>query len=77
MSHFYVELVRKHTDMRELHVKPHGHARIARFSAKRVQFSHVSVFSDLHNVQKREIKSDTSGHCLIARMLPESNNFLA
>ena len=28
------------------------------------QFSHVRVFSDLRNVQKRVTNSDTSGHCL-------------
>ena len=32
----------------------------------RVQFSHVSVFSDLRNVQKRATKSDTSDHCLLS-----------
>ena len=32
--------------------------------AFRVQFSHVRVFSDSRNVQKRATKSDTSGHCL-------------
>ena len=31
---------------------------------KRVQILHGSVFSDLHNVQKRATKSDTLGHCL-------------
>ena len=31
---------------------------------KCVRFSHVRVFSDSHNVQKRATKSDTSGHCL-------------
>ena len=38
---------------------------------KRVLFSHVSVFSDYHNVQKRATISDTSGHCLMLR----SNDF--
>ena len=33
-------------------------------AALRVQFSHVRVFSDSRNVQKRATKSDTSGHCL-------------
>ena len=32
---------------------------------KRVQFSHVHVFSDSRNVRKRATKSDTSGHCLV------------
>ena len=48
----HVVLVRKDTDIRELH-------------AFRVQFSNVRVFSDSRNVQKRAIKSDTSGHCLM------------
>ena len=43
------------------HVRVLGHARIAR---KRVQFSHVHVFSDSRNVHKRATKPDTSGHCL-------------
>ena len=30
----------------------------------RVQFSHGRVLFDPRNVQKRETKSDTSGHCL-------------
>ena len=30
----------------------------------RVRFSHVRVFSDSRNVQKRATKFDTSGHCL-------------
>ena len=30
----------------------------------RVRFSHVRVFSDSRNVQKRATKSETSGHCL-------------
>ena len=38
--------------MRELH-------------AFHMQFSHVRVFSDLSNVQKRATKSDTLGHCLL------------
>ena len=46
-------LNRKHTDMRELHAK----------------HMHVSVFSDLSNVQKRATKSDTSGHCLYISIL--------
>ena len=37
--------------------------------AFRVQFSHVRVFSDSRNVQKRATKSDTSGHCLVAELL--------
>ena len=41
----------------------HFFARCA--SQKRVQFSHVRVFSDSRNVQKRATKSDTSGHCLV------------
>ena len=32
---------------------------------KRMQFSHVRVFSDACTVQKRATKSDTSGHCLV------------
>ena len=40
------------TDMRETH-------------AKRVHFSHVRVFFDSRNVQKRVTKSDTSGYCLL------------
>ena len=47
----HIVRVRKHTNMRELH-------------AKRVQCSHVRVFSDSRNVQKSATKSDTSGHCL-------------
>ena len=50
----HVARVRKHTDMRELH-------------AFRVQFSHIRVFSDLRNVQKRKKKSDTSGQCPVKR----------
>ena len=38
--------------------------RVRELHAKRVQFSHVRVFSDSRNVQKRATKSDTSGHCL-------------
>ena len=34
-------------------------------AVERVQFSHVRVFSDSRNVQKRATKSDTSGHCLV------------
>ena len=41
----HVARVRKHTDMRELHAKTHGHSRIARVS-------HGRVFSDSRNVQK-------------------------
>ena len=49
--------------------KTHGHARITRVShaslaASRVRFSHVSVFFDSHNWQKRVTKSDTLGHSL-------------
>ena len=33
--------------------------------AFRVQFSHVRVFSDSRNLQKRATKSDTSDHCLL------------
>ena len=40
--------------------------------AKRVRFSHVRVFSDTRNVQKRATKSDTSGHCLPTRPDPIS-----
>ena len=43
--------------MRELHAKS------LQFLF-RVQFSHVSVFSDSRNVQKRATQSDTLGHCL-------------
>ena len=31
---------------------------------RELQFSHVRVFSDSLNLQKRATKSDTSGHCL-------------
>ena len=41
LCYTYVAQVRKHTDMQESHV----------FS---VRFSHVHMFSDLHNVQKHE-----------------------
>ena len=44
-----------------------SHVRDSRMSVCfqfRVQFSHVRVFSDSRNVQKRATKSDTSGHCL-------------
>ena len=36
---------------------------------KRVRFSHVRVFSDSRNLQKRATKSDTSGHCLAAQSI--------
>ena len=48
----HVARVKKHTAVRESHVK-------------RVQFSNVRVFSDSRNVQKRATKPDTSGHCLV------------
>ena len=48
----HVAQVRQHTNMRELHVKC-------------MQFSHIRVFSDSRNVQKRATKSDTWGHCLV------------
>ena len=38
--------------------------RKSELHAFRVQFSHVRVFSDSRNVQKRATRSDTSGHCL-------------
>ena len=43
----------------------------------RVQFSHVRVFSDSRNVQKRATKSHTSGHCLagVASNLDTRLNF--
>ena len=45
--------------------------------AKHVQFSHVRVFSDSRNVQKRATKSDTSGHCLVeTESCQTSFNFL-
>ena len=45
----------------------HFFARVSReMHAFRVHFSHVRVFSDTRNVQKRATKSDTSGHCLLA-----------
>ena len=48
--------------MRELHA---FHVRELReLHAFHVRFSHVRVFSDLRNVQKRATKSVTSGHCL-------------
>ena len=56
--------------MRELHA---FHVRELReLHAFHVRFSHVRVFSDLRNVQKRATKSDTSGHCLLVL---KSNNF--
>ena len=67
----HIARVRKHTDMRELHAKHTDmrelHAK--RVQLKRVQFSHVRVFSDSRNVQKRATKSDTSGHCLDTSLL--------
>ena len=44
---------------------------VARFCSKRVQFSHVRVFSDSRNVQKRATKTDTSGHCIEGAAPPQ------
>ena len=54
----HVARVEKPTAMRELHA-------IARNSRIAVGFLHGSRFFDTRNVQKRETKSDTSGHCLV------------
>ena len=44
---------------------------LAHQHTKHVQFSHVHVFFDYCNVQKRVTKPDTSGQCLvIPSMLP-------
>ena len=53
LCHTFLHVVprKKHTAMREQH-------------AKRVWFSHGSVFFDSCNVQKRATKSDTLAHCL-------------
>ena len=38
---------------------------------KSVRFSHVRVFSDSRNVQKRATKSDTSGNCLLCTFVAQ------
>ena len=43
--------------------------------AKRLHFSHVRVFADSRNVQKRATKSDTSGHCLEDRSSRSSDGW--
>ena len=62
----HVELVRKHTAMRESHAFP----AMRESHAKRVLFSHCRVFSDSLNLQKRATKSDTLGSLPYFKALP-------
>ena len=44
----------------------------SRMSVKRVQFSHVRMFSDSRNVQKSVTRIITSGHCLVLTAIQET-----
>ena len=69
LCHTFLHVVRvkNPTDMQETHAKRGSRARSCEKRTRntfRMCFSHVCVFFDLRNVQKRATKSDNLGHCL-------------